>query len=246
MNKNKLFFFVENMSNFKACTLTIILSTLIFPQASKAVILTPTPSKTQVKEVSRWFTGLFDNSQQIASNPTVPFISMSNCEVQVANGSTEPNTKTIFLEQKSPAFQRTRFYSFSQGTDGVNLSIRSFLNANILGGLCNRPESERVVSVNNISTVACNLLLTWEPQRYVGNNQPNGCPTSTGGKVVSNVAILANAVESLDQIFDARGNLLAGTTIQFQRVNIPESSLNLAILAVGIGFTFKAVTRKLA
>lgn len=233
------------MNKLKAYSFTILLSTLIFPQSSKASVLTPPSLETQVKEVSGWFTGLFNNSPQVTSNPRIPLITMSNCKVRLEDALPNNNVETIFLEQKSSAFQRTSFYSFSKGTSAVNLDVRPFANPSIVSGLCDKPESKRVVTSNNISTAACNLLLLWEPQRYVGSNAPNGCPTSAGGKVVSKVTIFDNGVDSLDQIFNAQGNLLVATPIEYRRVNIPESSTTLGILTIGIGIAVKRIKRKL-
>ncbi|WP_414565748.1 MULTISPECIES: hypothetical protein [unclassified Anabaena] len=65
------------MTNLKVYSLTFLLTVLVFP--SRAVAFAP-PLATQVKEVAQWFTGFFDNAQQVASNPNVPLITMSNCE----------------------------------------------------------------------------------------------------------------------------------------------------------------------
>lgn len=232
------------MKKLKAYTFTILLSTLIFPQPSKASALTPPSLETQVKEVSGWFTGLFNNLPQVTSNPGIPLITMSNCKVRLEDALPNNDVETIFLEQKSSAFQRTSFYSFSKGSTAVNLDVRPFLNPSIVSDLCNKPEIERVVNTNNISTAACNLLLTYSPQRYIGNNAPEGCPTSTGGKVVSKVTIFENGIDSLDQIFNAQGNLLVATPIEYRRVGIPESSTNWGILAIGVGIAVKNIKDK--
>ncbi|MBP5973368.1 CpeT/CpcT protein [Brasilonema sp. CT11] len=221
------------MKKLKAYTLTVILAALTFPQASRAAVAPPVDA--QVKEVAQWFTGLFNNTQQISSNPSVPFVSMSNCKVQVAGVNPANGTENIYLEQESSAFKRTAFYSYSKGNSAVNLSVSSIVNGGNLGGLCNKPESERIIDISNISTGSCNLLLMWEPSRYVGTNSPSGCPTSTGGKIVSNVGIFENGVDALDQIFDAKGNLLVATPIEFRRINsIPEPSLTIGLLAFGV------------
>ncbi len=220
------------MSKLKVYSLTLIISLLIFP--SRVVAFAP-PLPIQVKEVAQWFTGFFDNAQQVTNNPIVPLITMSNCSVKIADDNLFSNTQNVYLEQKSTVFERIRFYSFSEINSVVHLSVRDFLNSNILRGLCNQPEQQRIINISNIATTNCNLSLVWEPSRYIGNNAPNGCPTSTGGKVVSNVAFFNNGVNSLDQIFNANGNLIVNTPIEFRRVTpIPEPSLLLGILALGI------------
>lgn len=230
------------MTNLKVYSLTFLLTVLVFP--SRAVAFAP-PLATQVKEVAQWFTGFFDNAQQVASNPNVPLITMSNCSVQLDDDNLFPNSQNVYLEQQSTVFQRISFYSFSEGNSVVNLSVRSFLDSNILGGLCNQPEQQRIINISNIATTSCDLSLIWEPNRYVGTNAPNGCPTSTGGKVVSNVTFLNNGVNSLDQIFDVNGNLIVNTPIEFRTIaSIPEPSLLLGILAIGIWGNAKALSSK--
>ncbi|MEC4811746.1 MAG: chromophore lyase CpcT/CpeT [Scytonema sp. PMC 1069.18] len=222
------------MKKLKVYTLTVIISALTFPQASRAANIAP-PIETQVEEVAQWFTGLFNNVPQVASNPSVPLISMSNCKVKLQGVNSGEDTENIYLEQKSSAFERQRFYSFSSQNSELSLSVRSFLNAEGVSGLCDRPESERVVNISNIATASCDLLLMWEPNRYVGTNTPSGCSTSTGGKVVSDLSVFENRIESLDRIFDASGNILVATPIEFRRINpIPEPSLTLGLLAIGV------------
>jgi CpeT/CpcT family (DUF1001) len=232
------------MNKLKAYSFIVLTSTLIFPQPSKASVLTPPALETQVKEVSGWFTGLFNNQQQVINNTKIPLVTMSNCKVRLGDALLNNDVETIFLEQKSSAFQRTSFYSFSKGSSLVNLDVRPFVNSSLVSGLCDKPEIERVVNTNNISSASCNILLTYSLQRYIGNNAPNGCPTSTGGKVVSKVTIFENGVDSLDQIFNAQGNLLVATPIEYRRVNIPESSTSWSLLAVGIGIAVKNIKDK--
>ena len=233
------------MNKLKAYTLTVLLSALTFAQESRATTIA-LPLETQVNQVAQWFTGFFDNSQQVASNPSVPFISMSNCTVQLAGTNPSDDTQNIYLEQESPAFERLRFYSFNKGSSAVMLSIHSFLNPNLLRGTCNKPESERIVNLSNIVATSCDLQLVWEPTRYIGDNSPNGCPASFGSRVVSHVVIQDSEIDSLDQIFSPTGQLIAGTPIEFHRSkSIPETSSILGLLALGIWGTGSALKRKL-
>ncbi|MBH8563352.1 hypothetical protein I8748_14345 [Nostoc sp. CENA67] len=59
------------MNPFKVCTLTVLLSAFTFAQSTRASAITAPPLETQVKEVAQWFTGLFDNSQQVLTNSSV-------------------------------------------------------------------------------------------------------------------------------------------------------------------------------
>lgn len=230
------------MKKLRAYSLTVLLTVVALP--SRAVAAAP-PISAQVQQVAQWFTGLFDNTKQVERNPRTPVITMSNCSVDLTDNTLFANSQNIYLEQNSNAFERIRFYSFSEGTSGVNLSIRSFINNDLLRGLCNFPQQQRIIDTSNIATVSCDLSLIWDNNRYIGNNSPNGCATIFGGKVVSNVAFFANGVDSLDQIFSANGNLLVSTPIELRRTtSIPEPSLILGMIALGIWGSASVISKQ--
>ncbi|BAY27299.1 hypothetical protein NIES2100_71220 [Calothrix sp. NIES-2100] len=228
---------IAMMNQLKAYALTFLLAGFVFPQKSLAAD-TP-PLADQLKEIIEWFTGKFNNAQDVASNPSVPFISMTNCQVQLDGDSGTNGTQNVYLEQSSPVFNRVRFYSFGLGSGAIDLGIRSFINSSSLSGLCDRPPSQRIISQNNLAAAVCSLNLTYQDNSYVGRNEPNGCPTSTGGKVVSNVSIQANSINSLDQIFSSSGQLLVATPVNFQRIaTVPESSPLAGLAIAGAGLVF--------
>ncbi|MCW5315047.1 CpeT/CpcT protein [Nostoc sp. KVJ3] len=233
------------MHLLKVSILTVLITTFSSVQQSRADTIAP-PIKTQVHEVAQWFTGLFDNAQQVANSPDVPLITMSNCSVQLDDINPVADTQNVYLEQESPGFERLRLYSFSEGNSAVNLSISSFLNENAVRGLCNHSQSTRTVSINNVEKNTCNLQLFSEANSYIGNNAPNGCITTDGFKVVSDVTIEQSSIDSLDKIFDSKGNLLIATPIEFRRVDsVPEPSFTLGLLTLGIWSTKKAISDNL-
>lgn len=233
------------MHLLKVSILTVLVTTFSFVQQSRADTIAP-PIKTQVNEVAQWFTGFFDNAQQVTNSPSVPLITISNCSVQLDDTNPLADTQNVYLEQESPGFERLRLYSFSEENLVVNLSISSFLNENTVRGLCNHSQSTRTVSINNVEKNTCNLQLFWEPNSYIGNNAPNGCITSDGFKVVSDVTIEQSSIDSLDKIFDAKGNLLVATPIEFRRVeSVPEPSVTFGLLALGIWSTKNAISDNL-
>jgi hypothetical protein len=129
-----------------------------------------------------------------------------------------------------------RFYSFSEGDSTVTLGTRRFVNETPLLGLCDRPESERAIDFANIVPQSCDLDLNWLLDRYIGTNAPVGCPASFPiARVVSDIVIQENSIDSLDRGFDASGNLIFGTLIEFRRINkIPEPSFAIGFLVLGI------------
>jgi hypothetical protein len=224
------------MNKFKTYTFTVLFSTLAFTQTSRAAAIT-SPLTAQTNELVQLFTGFFDNSQQVASNPLVPPITISTCNVQATDTTKSDATQYVYLEQKSSGFERIRFYTFTQGNSTVDASIQSFVNPNILSGLCNKPEQQRAIDSSNLIPGSCDLVFTLESsRRYTGKNASvDGCPTSTGGKVISTLTIFDSGIDSVDKIFDNKGNLLVNTPIKFDKISsIPEPSLALGLLAFSI------------
>ncbi|MEA5627028.1 chromophore lyase CpcT/CpeT [Nostoc sp. UHCC 0251] len=233
------------MHLLKVSILTVLFTAFPYVQQSRANTIAP-QIKTQVREIAQWFTGFFDNAQQVANSPYVPLITISNCSVQLDDTNPLADTQNIYLEQESPGFERLRLYSFSEGNSAVNLTISSFLNENTVRGLCNHSKSTRTVSINNIEKNTCNIQLFSEANSYIGNNAPNGCITSNGFKVISDVTIEQSSIDSLDKIFDAKGNLLVATPIEFRRIaSVPEPSFALGLLALGVWSTKKAISDNL-
>ncbi|MCM0591163.1 MAG: hypothetical protein KA716_13405 [Gloeotrichia echinulata DEX184] len=73
------------INQLKAYALTFLLAGFVFPQQSHAADAPPVSA--QIREVVQWFTGKFDKAKEVASNPSVPFITMTNCQVQLDGGS---------------------------------------------------------------------------------------------------------------------------------------------------------------
>jgi hypothetical protein len=217
----------------KVFTLTALVSALTIAQTTPVNAISTPPLETQIKQVAQWFAGLFDNSQQVAATPSIPLITLSSCSVQLTNAEPTIGIQNVYLEQQS--INRFRLYSFSPGNSAVNLSIRGFTDNSLFSGLCNRPESEQIVDYSQVLQTSCELEIFWDNGSYTGNNAPNGCPTSTNGKVVSRVTLTKNTINSFDQIFGANGNLLVATPIEFRRAEtIPEPSFILGLFVVGV------------
>ncbi len=227
------------INQLKICTISALFLSVTFTQESYAATITP-PVSFQVQQVAQWFTGLFDNTKQVANNPIVPPITMLNCGVELIGGNLIENTETVYLEQTTSGSPfRVRLYSFFSNEDSqVTISISRFLDETSLLGLCARSQSEQVINATNIDAFSCEVNLSWFPNSYMGTNAPAGCPTTfPGGKVVSDVVIKPNLIDSLDQVFDGNGNLLFGTPIAFHRVKtVSEPSILFGLFALsGLG-----------
>ncbi len=209
------------MKKFQVYTLPFLLgSTFLLTQVSRANSNGP-PLPIQVKQVTRWFVGEFDNTEQVANEPDVSLITMSNCTVKLAQQNENRQSPTVYLQQETNGVPfRVRLYSFSKSQTGVKLSIRRFVNEESVLGMCDRSKkSERVVDIANVETQSCEVEVNWQPGQYSGNNEPEGCPASfPGRKVVSEVTIRGHGTDSLDRIIDGQGNQIFGTEIKFRRI----------------------------
>lgn len=111
------------MKRIKVSVLTVLFSAGIGVAPSRAATLAP-PLSQQVQQVTDWFTGLFNNDQQVENNPMTPPITMSNCAVELLGGSFPEGGETVYLEQTTGGFPfRTRFYTFSPSQSQVNLRV---------------------------------------------------------------------------------------------------------------------------
>lgn len=224
-------------------TLLVFSLNLIPINKARAMVL----ASPGVDQVAHWFSGLFDNTNQVINNPNIPipYLTMANCPVALVGMGDISADKPIYLEQRIGGFDapnpllRSRFYGFNQDNSTVDLNIHRFQEENSVLGLCNLPESQREINMSTIIEDSCDLSLIWQSNSnsYTGKNDPLGCPSSTGGKVVSEVEIFPDLVLSLDQIFSASGDLLLAQPIEFERIeaeSVPESSVTLSLLLIGI------------
>jgi hypothetical protein len=191
----------------------------------------------QVDEVTRWFTGNFNNAEQVSREPSIPFITLSTCQVQLESSTAPSGTQSLYLAQ--PEINRFRLYSFEPANNDVTLSIRSFLNPVSLSGICGQPLTNRVLNQSNLASAVCNLTLFRETDSYTGSNDPIGCPIRGGGRVVSTATIEPDTTISLDKIYNSTGQLLVGTPIEFRRtVPVPEPTMATGLVMVGVGLVW--------
>ncbi len=227
------------MKAFQVSSLTTLFITVVLAQSSQAAVLTPTE---QVTRVVNWFTGFFNNNAQVLSDPTVPALTMSNCTIS-AGGAGEPASQYVHLEQyrNDSSLLRTAAYEFSPTVAGVALSVYGYLDDLQAIGTCDRVNPNPVLDFSNLEFPSCDLSLMYEPDKFVGTNAPEGCPTSfsiqgdTVVSVVSTVTIQANSTDSYDEFFTFSGTSF-GTPIEYLRVvATPEPFSITALLGISLG-----------
>lgn len=224
-----------------ASVLTAFLAIVAAAQPGQAAALSPAQ---QVQQVVDWFTGFFTNSAQVASDPTVPFLTMENCPASVF-GAGSFESQYVHLEQYvgGESLLRTSAYEFSPTNTGVNLSVFPYLDRAAALGSCDL--TTPLIDLSNLAPVSCDLSLVYEPKKFSGSNAPVGCPTSfpePGSIVISTLTVTADTVDAFDQFITPDG-LSFGTPIAYQRVaTTPEPMTVVALL--GVGLVALATSRK--
>ena len=225
------------MSLFPGRIFTAFFTSLFFSSPAQAVSLT---SIEQVDLVVEWFTGSFNNQQQVTQNPDVPFLTMTNCLASPVGNTPDTDSLYVHLEQYfgGTNLLRSSAYQFSPLNSGVNLQVYSYLERNDALGTC--LDSNPRLNLTNLVSPSCDLTLTYEPELFFGTNSPLGCPSGfpvAGSRVVSTVTITANQVLALD-IFEPPDSPSFGTQIQFEQLaTTPEPLGALPLISLGlIGF----------
>ncbi len=225
------------MSLFPGRIFTAFFTSLFFSSQAQAASLT---SIEQVNLVVEWFTGSFNNQQQVTQNPDVPFLTMSNCLASPVSDTPDPDSLYVHLEQyfSGTSLLRSSAYKFSPLNSGVNLQVFSYLERNDALGTC--LDSNPRLNLTNLVSPSCDLTLSYEPELFFGTNSPLGCPSGfpvAGSRVVSTVTITANQVWALD-LFEPPNSPSFGTQIQFQQIaTTPEPMGVISLISLGlIGF----------
>jgi hypothetical protein len=210
-------------------------ATLLFTSLNTPAAAVTLSSPEQVQQAVNWFTGLFNNSDQVASDPSIPFLTMENCAVSASGGLA--TSQYVHLEQNfgdTGALLRSSAYEFSPGDTGVDLSVFSYLNRAAALGTCD--QAMPTLDFDNLALPSCDVMLAYRHDEFFGTNAPGGCPTSfpvPGSIVVSTVTITADMVNSLDTFILPTGGSI-GTPIAFSQVTTPEPTMMMGLVAVGL------------
>ena len=96
--------------------LTTLFSFIILSAPAQAASLT---ASERVNLIVDWFTGLFDNRQQVIIEPAILFLTMENCAVSPLANVRETNAQYVHLEQyiNGNRLLRSSGYEFSSTTE---------------------------------------------------------------------------------------------------------------------------------
>jgi hypothetical protein len=191
----------------------------------------------QVEEVVSWLVGVMEIPGQAIATTTGPTVRMTTCNVEVEDAPDSSREPQLFLYQEqalSPNFSqpyRQRFLRISPSADGQSVESLSFrpLQLEDWVGLCDRPQTERVVQISDMDRSSCSVLLQRVGATYMGETQPGGCPSNYRGavRVTNHIILHPTGMETSDRGFDANGNQVWGSTgepYRFQRRVVPSNS----------------------
>ncbi|MEB3279813.1 MAG: chromophore lyase CpcT/CpeT [Lyngbya sp.] len=189
-------------------------------------------TQRQVIEVVSYLTGVMETSAQAQAVQGAPSVRMTTCVVEVGNASEiTQRSPAVFLYQEQAMADnpyrpyRQRFLQISPSADGRKVESATFVprNPSAWVNFCNQPESERLVSVEDLGDYRCSVFLQPAGSQYIGETQPEGCPVNYKGAVTvtNRITLDAKSMETLDRGYDQKGNLVWGAenrSYQYQRI----------------------------
>jgi hypothetical protein len=179
----------------------------------------------QVIEVASYLTGVMETSAQAEASPGSPSVRMTACVVEVADAKEiTQRSPSIFLYQEQAMTDklykpyRQRFLQISPSADSQKVESATFIppKPEAWANLCNKPQSERQVTVKDIGEYRCSVFLELAGSRYIGKTQPDGCPVNYRGavKVTNSITLDAESMDTLDRGYDQEGNQIWGAENQ--------------------------------
>ncbi|ERT05719.1 hypothetical protein M595_4327 [Lyngbya aestuarii BL J] len=196
------------------------------------LILNSTPR--QVLEVVSYLTGVMETSAQAQAVTGAPSVRMTTCVVKVADADEiTQRSPAIFLYQEQAMTSnpqkpyRQRFLQISPSADGQKVESATFVPPNLraLVNFCSQPESERLVTIEDIGDYRCSVFLQPAGSQYIGQTQPEGCPANYKGAVTitNRITLDAQSMETFDRGYDQKGNQIWGAedqSYQYQRIDL--------------------------
>jgi hypothetical protein len=189
------------------------------------------PMQHQVEEVANYLMGVMETTEQAAAIPDAPSVRMTTCEIELeeTEAKSQPSP-TIFLYQEQALTDkldqpyRQRFLKITPSENQQQVESITFKpkQPESLIGLCNQPESERVITTAELGENLCSVFLQQNGSDYLGKTQPKGCATNFRGavKITNTITLNEAGMDTLDRGFDAAGKQVWGAEnrpYQFRR-----------------------------
>ena len=205
------------MNGVKASALWVMMGTL----TSSPAVLAQAPLEQQASEVVAHLVGVMDTSAQAATNAKSANVRMTTCKIQVPDAA-ERDRNVTFLYQEQALTEnlgkpyRQRFLRIAPSTERQRVRSLSFRPAQAENwiGLCNQPETRRVVTLQDLGMPVCSVWLQKSGDNYVGSTPEGGCPANVRGavKITNRIVLHDTGMDTLDRGFNAAGKQVWGAT----------------------------------
>lgn len=181
-----------------------------------------TPLGQQVNEVVAHLVGVMDTSAQAAANPSLSHVRMTTCKVRLQGRSLQPDAVYLYQEQAlasdlaKPYRQRLLEISPSVYSQSVrSLSFRLAAPEKLVG-LCDQPDTSRIVEASAISTPVCSVFLKRSGADYIGRTPIDGCPANVRGavRITNQITLHKAGMDTWDRGYDASGKQVWGAKAQ--------------------------------
>lgn len=179
------------------------------------------PIQQQVKEVVNHLVGAMDTSAQAKANPEAPNVRITTCKVQV---TAEQNPNAVYLYQEQALTKqlskpyRQRFLKIAPTKDNLLVESAAFKPSSPKNwiGLCDKPETQRVVQRREFGESNCSVFLRPTGKNYTGETAPGGCPSNFRGatRITNTIILHQTGMDTRDRGFDATGKQVWGAKEQ--------------------------------
>lgn len=181
------------------------------------------PIQQQVNSVVSHLIGVMDTSAQASANPKAPSVRMTTCRVQITDNPTQTISSAYLYQEQAlmnsldkPYRQRLLQIKPSAGDRTVESKSFKPQNPETLIGLCNKPETQRVIPFSNLGESVCSVFLKPTDKGYLGETPPQGCPVNVRGavKITNSILLHSEGMDTWDRGYDAQGNQVWGAENQ--------------------------------
>ncbi len=201
------------MINFK-----LLLSTFLLAVAVPSLAADLRQSIKQVNEVVTRLSGVMDTSAQAAVNAKAANVRMTTCKITLRDASPEADTVYLYQEQalseKLASPYRQRFLQISPSVYSQTIRSRSFRPADSKAwiGLCNQPETARVVKLSDLGKPVCNVFLKRSGNDYAGRTPIDGCPANVRGavRITNQITLHPAGMDTWDRGYGSDGKQVWG------------------------------------
>jgi hypothetical protein len=211
------------VKNFRKIPQITAKTLIIWVSFSSLATAQDIPIQQQVNSVVSHLVGVMDTSAQASANPKAPSVRMTTCRVQIIDNPTEAISSAYLYQEQALTDNldkpyRQRLLQIKPSTGDRTVESKSFKpqNPESLIGLCNKPETQRVIQFSNLGESVCSVFLKPTDKGYLGETPSQGCPANIRGavKITNTILLHSEGMDTWDRGYDAQGNQVWGAENQ--------------------------------